>query len=498
MFNKIINQTPLTDDVARGFFETKVSSDTELHLRNSRDCSLLATSIVLFYPRLKDGERLVVNSTNYQGDRISVGHIRATHHDDISRPEGTYVFRVFIIDRDRMSQIEENFKIINNEYCDEKKWQEIEKIRLFFEPNFPVRVYTDPTDRVSYMYVELPRATDVITKCYHAIQSALLTANPWFYDTEKDKDSVSELELKMLQSFFDGNADTYMQCLQDFADKLNFREEAILKQLAEFEHQLDEQQASDIKYRVQSVCSDIDRKMDELSSLVRRKKELQLREQAIKIGIASKDGKFILRDYFAEHKDSITYVGKEGNCISFRIDRVLDDWQTEAIDNVIHNRNSVIFDQVPSSNPSLYDGDDFPDVVERFLTKIFETREIKIHMASVYDITSDAHLSARSGVYDMIPSNLMPNPHHGGYSCLGGYESDIINALENEDWAFALEIAAVAAGNINLEDSTVMHDWSTLMFQRGYDGRTCFELPDGSRVTLKDAIKWMIEQEQQV
>lgn len=496
MFNQIITQTPLTDDIANGFFRDKVCADSHMMLRNQKDVSLLATSIVLFYPRLKDGEQLRVSSLNYQGCRISVGDIRTWYQDDRMYTDNIYIFRVIVIDREKISQIEENYVTINRDYCDEKKWQEIEKIKLFFEPNFPVRVYTDPEERISYMFVELPRSTDALIKCYHTIQSALLTANPWFYDSEKDKDSVTDLELNMLQSFFNGNVDTYLQCLQDFADKLNFREEAILKQLADFEHQLDEQRAADISYKISSTTADIERKMDELSILVRRKKDYQLREQALKIGIAQKEGQFVLRDYFAAHND-ITYLGKMDTSIDFRIDRVLTEWQTDAVHNAIHNRRSVIFDEVPSSNTSLYDGEDFADVVERFLVKIFETREVKIHMASVYQLTADAKLYPKAGVSDIIPTNLMPNPHHGGYSCLGGYEGDIINALENEDFAFALEIAAVASGNINLEDSTVMHDWSKLMFQKGYDKRTCFEIPDGSRVTLKEAIQWMLDQEKE-
>lgn len=474
MFNAVVHNTVLTDEIAESFFRNKIIDGGQIGLRGITELSLVATCRALFYPRMDDDEKLLVRSINLQGNNFE-SNFNAMLFGNASNA----TLDIIIVDREKIKEVDDLF-------AGKERWEEIEKVKLFYAQHFPVRCYANSSIRSSLIIAEMPRSSDGVLKCYHALQACLLSANPWFYDTEKDQALITENEIRMMQSFLDGDYDTYQKTLEEFEREVGFREEAILMRLADFEKDVDRQRLRGVEDQITGLSSDIANLMDRLSNKIASRKELQLREQAIRIGIDQKKDCFMIRDYFASNKNA-KFIKANDVCLTFAIETYLSDWNQSALRNAIHNRRSVMFDQVPH---------EYHDIAEKLYEKIFETKEIKVPMTGIFCLEANGRLSAVSGMSSSVKDDSMPNPHLDFYSCLGGYESDIIQAMENEDWAFALEIAYVAAGNVNFEDSTVMYDWTKFIFTKECNMRSCFELPDGSRVTLKKALQYITEQEQ--
>lgn len=476
MFNTVVSNTPLTDEIAESFFRDKIIDGGQINLRGVTEKSLLATARLLLYPRLREGQKVRISSDIYHGTHMSNDIIRSITQAAERVEDGNAIFKVIIVEKDSVPSIMDY-------YAEQEKWHEVEKVRLFFVPNFPCCVFVNEEKKVSLLYAELPRSTDTVTRCFHAVQSALLTSNPWFYNSETDKDSVTEAEMGIVAALCKDDYEVYANYLDEFTERVNFREEAEMRLMEDFEHMLDKQRYEDIEYRLGEMKQRIDNLMDDLAHYIQRRKEAELQYQAIKLGIDQRENQFIIRDCFKANKD-YKFITIEGNNMIFSINTYLSDWDVAALDNAIHRRRSVMYDQIPS---------ELHDAAEKLFTAIFETKEIKVPMTGVFALASNGRLRAVTRREYDIKADHMPNPHLNFYACLGGYESDIMRAMEDDDWAYALEIASVAAGNVNFEDTTVMRDWTKSIFIDECGQRNCFELPDGSRVVLKKALKWLEE-----
>ena len=287
-------------------------------------------------------------------------------------------------------------------------------------------------------------------------------------------------------SIASGNYEDYKRVLIKISDELDFKQSAIDTLLDKFEKQVDAQaekrytdQIEDLEYQIRNY-------LNQIETLSTKKRDAMIYLSGIKAGIIQKEGKSDLRDAFHSF-DGLRFIKMiNGDSILFSVDKYMDSWDNAARDNLIHYHSSSIYHHVPPSMHNLF---------EKLLMKIFETREIKVKMSGVFQLSSNSRLNPYRAQREDIPADYIPNPHIDEYGCIEGYRGDIAEALASSDFVHAIEIATVSAGNVNFEDSTVMSYFGRYMYERKCEGRTCFELPDGKMVGFDDVMKWVEEQE---
>ena len=477
MFNTIVDSTALYDQYANEYFIDKIPTGPQPTFRGVKDVSLISTCRALLYPRLGDVEKVSILASRVENDENTLNVIdrELQVFDKHDLPP---TFEIIIVPRDEMP-------IVTEVFAQHNQWREIEKVRLFFAQTFSCCAYVRDELKVSILIMEAQKTLNATVQCYHAAQCAILTANPWFFDPINDKDSITERDMALITALSTGNYTHYMELLEQYSEEFNFKAEIIRKQLEKFERAIETARLSNLQYTLSDTRSRIENLMSEISSLIRNENETQALLAALQLGLAEKGSQFTVRDYFDSHPNTrITKIISEDR-IQFSISTYLDDWDEDLMEVAIHNHRSVMFDYVSSYNH---------EEMEMLYTAIFEKRTIKIPMIGLFEMHSTGKLKGIDGHSEDLPNEYMPNPHIFFYHCLGGYETDIIQAMRKEDRLYALEIANVSAGNVNFGDNTVMHRWSSWMFDQNCDGRKCFELPDGSRVTITEAMEWLREE----
>lgn len=496
MFNRNIVENGLIDEIASTFFEDRdgnkrIIGNTGPQFRTGRDRSLLTTARALLWSRMPENTLLIVKGQDFGANNFSRESIETLCGAEIDelKSRGTRMenanleFTAFELALFRKGNLEHV-----DAYFQNNGWEKIEKVTLFFQKSFPCSVYVNREERISFFAIERPSSLTVALQCYQVAQCAILTANPWFYDAEKDKENITTLDKELIQSIYEGNFDEYMRCVRDYVELYDFRRIALRKQLERFETALDRQREENLVSRISSVELDIREMMGNLSRYIREKQELEFQLTAVKLGIASKENVFLVRDYFDNNKNAKFIRMEDGDrAIIFSLDSYLNDWDESLKNSAIHNHRSVMFCYIDSN----YHAD-----AELLYTAIFDTGEIKVPMSSAYRMRANGDLDAYAGMEEFIDNEHMPNPHTTWYACLGGYRSDIADAMLKEDRLYALEIANVAAGNVNFADNTVMEKWTRWMFHQKCEGRHCFELPDGRLVTIDEAIAWLKSKEE--
>ena len=86
----------------------------------------------------------------------------------------------------------------------------------------------------------------------------------------------------------------------------------------------------------------------------------------------------------------------------------------------------------------------------------------------------------------------LPNPHIAAYDCLGDYRRRILECLSSGNTLAAFEYCVASSKSLNWGDGTVMERFFRWLCD-DYESIRCFELPDGTCVTISEAIKWASE-----
>lgn len=491
MFTENIDVTMLNDSIADKYFERKIIARKYFNHGGGRDNSLLVTARALIEPRIKENQMLnvwgklyndiynesdaqyaITNITDYHNDLLCIG--------DIEERAGFYIILTY-------GNSVEYFKTVFERM---EGWKEQEKVRVFYEPYFACCAYINEEKKASIIVARAPRNYDGVMKTYHAVQCALLTAQPWFFNPETDKKQVTERDLALLEAIASGNYHRYMELIDEYADALNFRDAAIAKILESFETSLETGRLSNLNSQINNAENRIEDLMRDLESIVKQKREMLLQRQAVQLGIDEKQGKFTVRDFFANAKNyKFIDIRNNGSEFDFIINTYLNSWDEDAKNNAIHNHRSVMYQ---------YIDDQFWSDAELLYTAIFDTKEIKVPMSATFRMySSGSPVAAVSDHAYLIDKEHMPNPHLENYSCLGDYRGDIADAMLKNDYAYALEIAGASTGNVSFEDNTVMQRWTEWIFHRNCEDRKCFELPSGEHVTLSETLSWLRDKEKE-
>ena len=487
MFNQVIRMNDLTDELANTFFSNKVvsaSGDGAMPLCGDYDYSLLTSCRAVVYPHMKENDVLWVQSRyqDYFDYDLSYYFAKAEEYVKSRNSENLKQNSYLRVMCCRESSFDDATRIADERL---NGWEEVEKVRLFFAKNFKCVAYINKELQCCLIICGFKNNSEARTRYYHAIQCSLLTAMPWYFDPKSEK--LPDLEMEFIKSIADGDSERYMEIVKKICEKMDFKNAAVANLLDGFETQIEMRKLDDLKARIRELESYIQGALRDLSNWSRQKQESMWTLTGLESGILSKESQHILRDLFSSYNIRFVRSEQGGSKIVFAVDKYLDNWIEKDKDDVIHNRRSVIYSP-------FRDNETTKNEIEKLFTEIFDTKRIKMKMTGIFWLTTDGRLYAGQHMNEYVAADYIPNPHIDEYGCISGFAPDIAEALQQHNFSYAIEIAMTSAGNVNFVDSTVM-SFFVRQLTGVLSGRKCYELPDGSSVTYKEAIQWIDEQQ---
>ena len=134
--------------------------------------------------------------------------------------------------------------------------------------------------------------------------------------------------------------------------------------------------------------------------------------------------------------------------------------------------------------------------MEKLLNAIFVDQTLKIRFCAAYYFDMNGSVTPQhSHRFGPEFQGYKPNPHIDRYTCMGNYKPAINTALRKRDYVTALEQCVASAKSLNFHDSTVMEEFISQFTSNGGSSYKAIELPDGTIVSPKEAVKWIEAQE---
>lgn len=490
MFTQNVTQHDLLTRFADNYFKRRIATSRHYSIDGVNDKTLLLTARAVLYDKISENDYVEVGIKNYTRNcetSADVDYVAKQHINNVlgNTPDGENPasFSIWFIGKDEIG-------IYDNYFKETDGWEEIEKIRLFYVKNFKTVAYANNDHRATIMVMEVPRSSETRIRFYHAAQCSILTALPWFFNPETDRDKLTEDDIGILQALGKGDYDEYVRILNDVAAKFDFVSEGVRSILDKFETQVDEGRLIRVRNEIRELNSNINAYIESIAQITRQLREKMQIESGIQMYIEEHADNHDFRDFFMNSKSlkCLPNTSDDGN-IYFIATTYLNDWDEAIKDNVVNDRRSLLYRGLNENQM---------DDAAMLYKAIFTDGTIKIPMAGRYRISSSDQWTPFQGLRDDngdIPNDVMPNPHINQFGCTGGYGEQVAYFIRQENWIALLEISIVSAGNINFSDGAVLGFWVPWMFNSKCNGRNCFELPDGTRVKIDEAIKWLKEQE---
>ena len=287
--------------------------------------------------------------------------------------------------------------------------------------------------------------------------------------------------------------DRYLSALNKIASHYDFREMKIKRLLNDFETRFDRQECDRLKEMINSRDERIESYNRSIVDALRERNEFSIRLMGLETKINSGNNDSDMMDFFIRSKN-LSVESVSNSELKFTVKEYLDFFNEELASNIINNRDSYVY------RP------DFTDYSHRIphadmkllMTAIFLDQTLRIKVCAAYKLKLGERCSAIGGYnFGYGYEEYMQNPHIQLYRCLGSYESKINKFVAENDYIGAVSQCVASCKSINFGDSTVMDKFMESFYGvYGSLNNRCIELPDGSVVAPKEAIKWLKKQQE--
>lgn len=468
MFADIVYNTSFATEDADALFESKVPKVSLL----GGDVSLTSTLRAIIAPRMPDGVRLnqVVQRTDWESyDTVS----------NIVLPAyATQSNVLYIVNlATQSSEITEGmFNMVKQDFLAAYDgYEELEIIEGYFAKSFSMLCFINRDLQTSVIVVKR-----LDTRKLHLLQTATLAIMPWYYDP-KNRDSITEDELALLESLGGKDYAVYATCLNKLIEKYDMRAIRIRRLMDGFETRADNKRIEIVKRDLESYDSTINSYNNSIAQLIREKNEKQIVLMGLKQKIAETEGKgselmgYLIRnsriDVADVNDDAVTIIAKD----------YFEFFDEDLVERSLNNSYSDVYSM---SSDSICTED-----MAQLLRAIFLDKEIKLRVAAAYRICIGSGVNGigrynRDGMYD----DAMPNPHIYYYECLGDYVRTLNQLVQENDYIGVVDQCLASVRSLNWGDSCVMERFLRDMYDDEY---CCVELPNGDVVYPSDAIAWL-------
>lgn len=476
MFKQSVSSTMLTSDAANIFFPHITG---EMY---GSDHTFLATVRALVAPRMPEGESIHVSfgRSDYNAAVVSETSARRMVEmicGNMYRGAGQ-IYIHNLANRDEANNIA-NIELLKRQFCEVYAgWQYHEKISNFYQKSFKVICFIHPESKSASLFVE-----QLNLQKLHYLQMSILAFLPWYFDPEK---GMSEAEMALVHSLRERTPAKYEACIAELAKQYDFEAGRIRKLLQDFETKFERMECDRVRRDITRVDNDMTNLDRQYADFIKRRNDLCIRllglERRIEEGVESE-----LMEYFLCNR-KLHLENIDGTYMYFAVRDYLSYFDEDAAATYIKNRNGYFYSCCNSSLTK--------DGMEKLLTAIFVDQTIKIRFCAAYYFDMNGSVTPNSN-HHFGPEfkGYRPNPHIDQYSCMGNYKPAINTALRNRDYITALEQCVASAKSLNFHDSTVMRNFIEQFTANGGSSYKAIELPDGTVVSPREAVKWIEAQE---
>lgn len=473
MFASVIRETPFYNNVANELFENKICGG----LFGNLDCSLISTLRALLFNRI--GENTLNVKYTFINYLPSISSLEALNNkvigDTFNSTDNFYMLNIASFG-DEINSFVDNFTKNN------KGFVRLNKVTEFFRNKAGIYCFVNPTNRNVFI---LGEALD--TKQFHYIQCGIPVYFPWYFDP---KDRLSDDEMKLIESFQKTDCGAYSEAIHTLYHKTNLREKIIRANLKDFELASEKAELTNIEEKTKGYISQINSYKENIATLLKAKKDLEIRYMGLISMIEKKSTESGMMDYFVCNK-SLHLTRVQDGRISFAVKGYLTFYDPEMAEQMIANKSSYIY-RCQTNCANLI----APEDIEMLMRAIFVDSKLKMKFCAHYSITLGYQVKADKAYnYNPLPGfeDCTPNPHTDIFGCMGDYESIINDMILDGDYIGAVEQCVASCKSLNFGDSTVMKEFMRRIYGADNTGAnmTCIELPDGTVVNPRKAIEYL-------
>ena len=478
MFLKYIGTTPLTNEDADLLFDKKIYGDDVYG-----DTTFVASMRAMLADRIPEEEtvRFRFGSSSYNAGDITDGNRKAVIR--LMKPNDRNVIKLHVLDGNNDGN-DEWFKFfkenVSAEYPD---WIEVPRVEAFFKKVLDITCFVNVEQHSTALVVK-----NLDRRKMHYIQCGIPVFFPWFFtDTAK----VTETDLEIVKSLQMKSEKRYLEILSEIAKKYDFAKTKIRKLLSGFEVKFEQEKLQELKYRSEEAMNEIRRLQERLNECYSSRTQYEDTILGIetKINNAEEGGESEVMQYFLSNR-ALHLERVDGSCVYFSVNTYFEYYDEDMVEKMVSNKRSYIYRYVDSSEM---------DDIEKLVRSIFIDEELRIKTCAAYSVTSGGGVSPLTD-FDFskeIYGDCIPNTHINRYGCLGNHVKIINELLTKYDYVGAIDQCISSAKSLNFADTTVGQEFFRTLFGYGDSSinTKCIELPDGSVVGYKDAIKYLNSKE---
>lgn len=475
MFSNVISQTALTTPFADSYFNKITGSDY------MGDRTFVATLRALLAERLEEdspGIRVTNTYTTITKERINSDGMqlalrKAIGNIDLSNNNTIFITSIAPPGKDNVDAV---FALINEEFATAfGGWKRVEKVTAFFQKSFNVTCFINDDQRSVFIAVE-----QLDLRRYHYLQCAIFAFIPWYFDV---KTGLTPEERKLIETLLQTDSSKYLECIATFAAKYDFRDASIRKMLDGFEHRYEKQRLSALEREIQNMIVNLNDYNNQISRLLKSKrdKEIEMLGIGLKISEGSDKDSEIM-NYFLNNKRLVLEEVTDDE-IYFGVKDYLVYYDEDQAKATLLKKGGYI-DTCKRGSINV-------DDMRKLMSAIFLDGDLKLRVCAKYVFRLTGNVGAISHAnYGIEYDGFLPNTHIEHFGCMGNYTQTINQLLQRNDYIGALEQCIASCKSLNFVDYTVMRKFIEIM----YDSTVkCIELPDGSVVNSKNAIKYLKE-----
>lgn len=463
MFKTEVYATPFTSEASDEMFQ-RISGGLV-----GSDVSLISTIRALVGPRIGENDTLTIQSFTRVRDF-------ATLLSDVMMCREQFVifnFRsAYYNSEDEIMDYIHRCEKMMTDMREPVSWTKIEKVTAFFNKQFYASCFVCPNQKTSVLLIK-----DMNVKELHYLQCGIMAYFPWYFSKEE---GITELEKKLLESLREKTADNYMKTLEKLAEKYDFRRFKIEKYLNGFETNIEAIELRNCEEKYAEIMQYINDLNERISQNLREKRSLDARIAGLHDAIAKNGGRNDFMEFFLRTKCLVVEsVGRD--TVTYGVKACLDVPDKDLASSVINNRDSVIY------TGRYFSADD----MRNLFNAICIDEIVKLRLCAMYQIHLGGNISAIAhATYSHEYDGYTPNPHIQQHRCMGAYLS-IINQIiaETGDYVQAVAQSIESCRSLNLNEWASMSPFIS-QINNNPDTR-CIELPDGSVVSFKQAIKYL-------
>lgn len=477
MFREIISSTPFVGSQEDSFFR-KITGESY-----GADCTMVSTLRALVYPRMGNDDFI---SVSYRTISKSAEDIKEFNERGIVESILHYVgvgagkLIIYNLCRDHETNIvvmDALGKAVKKELPD---FQRLDGIKAFYKKSFSVDCFVNPHKKTTLLFVDL-----LSYRKLHYLQASILAFMPWYLDKER---GITDEEMELIKSLREATPDKYLQCLSNMVEKYDFRGARIRELLDGFEIRMEKMELEEVVSKINGTDDEIRHHNEAIGQLIKRRNDLCIRHLGLERKIEEGSGESEIMEYFL-HNKHVVLENCADDDMRFGVKTYLDYFDPDIADSMIGNRQGSIY--------GYHHNDKVADKVERLMREVFlsDTPRIRIRICAAYRLVMNGCVHGlREFAFGSEYDGYIPNMHIQAHACMSSYECAVNEFLLKRDYIGAIEQCVASAKSLDFGDNVVLKEFMDKLWGEYYDDKKCFELPDGSVVSMKAAYEWL-EQE---